>query len=275
MSTIEKLGTFVESRKVQNCIIWLIVFNAILLGLETSPSIMADFGPAISAIDHAILAVFVAELLAKLTYRRLAFFRDGWNWFDLVVVGIALVPASGPLAVVRTLRVLRLLRLVSVVPSMRSVIEGLLRALPGMGSIAALILLIFYVSAVLTTNLYGADFPDLFGDLGASLFTLFQIMTLEAWGDIARKTMELHPASWIFFVIFILVTSFAVLNLFVGVIVNGMQSQIEEEHAVEEERAHDERALMLEEIRQLSAKLAQIGDELASVRATVEGKARG
>jgi voltage-gated sodium channel len=215
MSIFEKWGRLVESTSMQRVVMWLIVTNAVLLGLETVPAIMNEFGPIILMLDQAILAVFVFELLGKFAYRRLAFFRDGWNWFDLIVVGIALVPAAGPLAVLRTLRVLRLLRLLSVVPSMRAVIEGLFRALPGMGSIAALISLIFYVGSVLATNLYGRDFQDWFGKIGASMYSLFQIMTLESWSmGIVRPVMEVHPWAWAFFVPFILVTTFAVLNLF-------------------------------------------------------------
>jgi voltage-gated sodium channel len=221
---------------------------------------MDSFGPVISAADHVILAVFVFELLSKLAYRRLTFFREGWNWFDLIVVGIALVPAAGPLAVLRTLRVLRLLRLLSVVPSMRRVVEGLFRALPGMGSIAALILLIFYVAAVFMTNMYRTAYPDWFGDLGASLFTLFQIMTLEGWADMAREMMASHPWTWIFFLVFILSTTFAVLNLFIGVIVSAMEAEAAEEEGKEFDR--------------ISAQLTEMQGEMARLRDLLEDRAR-
>jgi len=273
MSIFEKWGRLVESTSMQRVVMWLIVTNAVLLGLETVPAIMNEFGPIILMLDQAILAVFVFELLGKFAYRRLAFFRDGWNWFDLIVVGIALVPAAGPLAVLRTLRVLRLLRLLSVVPSMRAVIEGLFRALPGMGSIAALISLIFYVGSVLATNLYGRDFQDWFGNIGASMYSLFQIMTLESWSmGIVRPVMEVHPWAWAFFVPFILVTTFAVLNLFVGTIVNAMQSEGQEEQAAQSRQAHEERIAMMAEIRAMSDKLADISGELSKLRAAAETK---
>ena len=260
MSMVEKLGRFVEGAGFQRVIMWLIVINAILLGAETFPAVMDNYGAAVQLLDHIILAIFVFELFGKLVYRRLAFFHEGWNWFDLIVVGIALVPAAGPLAVMRTLRVLRLLRLLSVVPSMRRVVEGLFRALPGMGSIAALILLIFYVAAVFTTNLYRTDFPEWFGDLGASFFTLFQIMTLEGWADMAREMMQSHPATWIFFLIFILSTTFAVLNLFIGVIVSAMEAEAAEEEGKEFDR--------------ISAQLNEMQQEMAKLRALLEDKAR-
>ena len=260
MSIVEKLGRFVEGVRFQRVIMWLIVVNALLLGAETFPAVMDNYGNAVHLLDNTILAIFVFELFGKLVYRRLAFFREGWNWFDLIVVGISLVPAAGPLAVLRTLRVLRLLRLLSVVPSMRRVVEGLFRALPGMGSIAALILLIFYVAAVFMTNMYRADYPDWFGDLGASFFTLFQIMTLEGWADMAREMMQSHPATWIFFLVFILSTTFAVLNLFIGVIVSAMEAEAAEEEGKEFDR--------------ISAQLTDMQQEMAKLRALLEDKAR-
>jgi len=213
-------------------IIALIVINAIVLGLETSPSAMAFAGPALLALDTAILAIFVVELLAKLAVQRAGFFRNGWNLFDSMVVSIALVPAGESLSVLRTLRILRVLRLVSSVPSMRRVVAALLRAIPGMGSILSLLALVFYVSSVMATKLFGAGFPEWFSTIGASAYTLFQIMTLESWSmGIVRPVMAAQPYAWAFFVPFILVTSFAVLNLFIGIVVDAMHS----EHAAEEE----------------------------------------
>ena len=267
MGWIERIGRAVESERAQRVIAGLIVFNAIILGLETVPSAMAEFGPVLLALDSAILAVFVAEILAKLAYRRLDFFRSGWNWFDLIVVGIALAPATGSLSVLRSLRVLRVLRLLSVVPSMRKVIEALLRALPGLGSVGALIFLIFYVGAVLTTKLFGADFPDWFGSIGASMYSLFQIMTLESWSmGIVRPVMEVHPNAWLFFVPFILATTFAVLNLMVGIIVDAMQSQHKADQAIEAAQAHDERAAILAELEATRGGLAALSAEIAELR---------
>ena len=173
-----------------------------------------------------MLTVFVIEILGKLAYRNWRFFLNGWNVFDFAIVTIALIPASGPLAVLRSLRILRALRLLSVVPSMRRVVQALLSAIPGIGSVGLLILLIFYVGAVVSTKVFGAAFPEWFGSIGASMYTLFQVMTLESWSmGIVRPVMEVHPLSWIFFIPFILVTSFTVLNLFIGIIVDAMQSQ--------------------------------------------------
>ncbi|RVU36283.1 ion transporter [Hwanghaeella grinnelliae] len=222
----EKLGKFVEGRRFQGFVMVLIITNAVTLGLETMPGVMAVAGDWLHLFDKAVLAVFVFEILGKLIYRRARFFLDGWNIFDFVIVGIALIPASGPLAVLRSLRVLRAFRLLSVVPSMRRVVQALLLAIPGIGSVGLLILLIFYVGSVISTKIFGAAFPEWFGTIGASMYTLFQVMTLESWSmGIARPVLEQFPHAWIFFIPFILVTSFTVLNLFIGIIVDAMQSQ--------------------------------------------------
>ncbi len=226
MSMRERIGAFVMAPKIQNLITGLIVLNAVTLGLETSDVVRANYGAGLHVLDKVVLAVFVLEIAAKLIHRGARFFTDGWNVFDFIVVGIALIPAAGPLAVLRALRILRTLRLLSVVPQMRVVIQALFSALPAMASIVALITLIFYVGAVLSTNLFGTEFDAWFGHIGRSMYTLFQIMTLESWSmGIVRPVMETYPYAWIFFVPFILVTSFAVINLFIGVIVDSMQAQ--------------------------------------------------
>ena len=222
----DRLGQFVESRAAQRVIIALIILNAVTLGLETDPDFVRQFGTALNIFDTSILAIFAFEILSKLIYRRLAFFKNGWNIFDFIIVGISLVPSSGPMSVLRTLRIFRAMRLLSVVPSMRKVTQALLSAIPGILSVGSIILLIFYVSAVLSTNFFGTEFSAWFGTIGRSMFTLFQIMTLESWSmGIVRPVMEDFSWAWIFFVPFILVTSFAVLNLFIGIIVDAMQSQ--------------------------------------------------
>ena len=226
MSMRERIGAIIQAPKIQNLITVLIVLNAITLGLETSPVIMADYGPVLHFLDKAVLMVFVLEISAKLIHRGWRFFTEGWNVFDFLVVGIALVPAAGALSVLRALRILRTLRLLSVVPQMRVVIQALFAAMPAMASIIALITLIFYVAAVLATNLFGEGFEAWFGHIGRSMYTLFQIMTLESWSmGIVRPVMDVHPYAWVFFVPFILITSFAVINLFIGVIVDSMQAQ--------------------------------------------------
>ncbi len=241
-----RLGAFIEHALTQRLILALILINAVTLGLETSPAVMAQAGGFILALDKAILAVFVVEIAIRVYVHRLAFFRDPWSVFDFLVVGIALAPATGQFAVLRALRVLRVLRVLTIVPSMRRVVGALLAAIPGLGSIALVLLLIYYVFAVIATNLFAASHPEWFGDIGRSLYTLFQIMTLESWSmGIARPVMEHFPYAWAFFVPFILIATFTMLNLFIAIIVSAMQSYSEAEHAetvqtVEQAREHIE-----------------------------------
>ena len=238
----------IEHPRFDQAIIALIVANAITLGLETSPTIVARFGDLLHVFDRAVLAVFVVELLLRFFVYRSRFFHDPWRVFDFVIVGIALLPTSGAFSVLRALRVLRVLRLVSMVPSMRGVVSALLAALPGMASIIGLMALVLYVSAVMATKLFGAIAPEFFGSLGASLFTLFQVMTVEGWPEIARGVMAQSPYAWIFFVTYLLIATFMVLNLFIAVIVNAMQLQVTEDLKSEEEM-HTQ--LILDEVRAL------------------------
>jgi voltage-gated sodium channel len=248
-----RLGTWIESEPVQRTIIALIIINAITLGLETSPRIMQSVGGVLLFIDRTLLTVFVLEILIKLYATRSAFFLNPWNLFDFIVVGIALIPSSGPLTV---LRVLRVLRLVSMVPRFRFVVESLLRAIPGIMSIAGLLLIVFYVAAVMATGLFGERFTDWFGSIGSSMYTLFQIMTLESWSmGIARPVMEVYPWAWAYFVPFILVATFTMLNLFIAIIVSTMQSMVEEQKEQETaaigELVHDENIELHQELRAL------------------------
>ncbi len=267
MFSRERIGAWIESSPVQRFIIAVIILNAVTLGLETSASLMATWGGLLHLLDRAALTIFVIEIGLKLYAFRLGFFRGAWNVFDFIVVGIALVPASGPLAVLRALRVLRVLRLVSTVPRLRFVVEALLAAIPGITAIAGLMLLIFYVFAVMATGLFGQAFPEWFGSIGASMYTLFQIMTLESWSmGIARPVMAEFPAAWLFFVPFILIATFTMLNLFIGIIVDTMQTMHEADHAAErrevEGAMHRDTDLVLAEVRRLQTDLAALRAEL-------------
>jgi voltage-gated sodium channel len=253
----QRLDRWLESAPVHNSLIALILVNAVILGLETSPQLMAVWGSWLSAADRAILAVFVVEIALRLYVNRLAYFRDPWNVFDFTVVAIALVPASGPLAVLRALRILRVLRLITLVPSMKRVVSGLLSALPGLTSVMGIICIIFYVAAVIATKLFAADFPALFGDLGKTAFTLFQVMTLEGWAmEVVRPVMAVYPLSWIFFLVFILASTFTLLNLFIAVIVN----------AIHQEGAEDRPDPTVAEIARLREEIVALRSQLGGGR---------
>ncbi len=260
-----RVGDWVESRGVQNLIIGLIVFNAVMLGLETSETAMARAGGLIVLAERSVLAVFVLEIALKLYAWDLRFFRNAWNVFDFAIVAVALVPASGPFAILRALRILRVLRLITRVQRLRHIIESLLKALPSIGWIGVLLLMVFYIFGVMGTQLFGDAFPRFFGTLGRTMYTLFQIMTLESWSmAVARPVLEEFPYAWIYFVTFILVTAFTVLNLFIGIIVNTMQEgyhESEEQSRQEiETRARMERQEMLELIREIDQRLERLED---------------
>jgi len=263
------LRKFVEDKRTERLIIILIIINAIVLGLETSETAMASFGRQFEIVDQAILAVFVVEIIARLIVHRGAFFRDPWSIFDFFVVGIALVPTTGAFSVLRALRVLRVLRLITTVPSLQRVVGGLIAALPGMASVVALLSLLFYVFSVMATKLFGAHFPEWFGSIGASAYSLFQIMTLESWSmGIVRPVMETFPYAWAFFVPYIVVTTFAVLNLFIGIVVNAMQAEHEkaaaEDRAAERDIVHDETAPLVDEIKALRIEIEILRQKITS-----------
>ncbi len=217
------LADRLDSPRAQRFVTVVILLNALILGLETSASAMAVAGGWLKLADKLCLMVFLIELGAKLAASGLSFFRNGWNWFDFLVVGVALVPGAGPWAVLRSLRVLRVLRLLTVVPQLRKVVAAFLHAIPGLGGVVLVMTIFFYTAGVLATNLFGAAFPVWFGSLGASLYSLFQIMTLESWSmGIVRPLMEVYPWAWAFFVPFIIIATFTILNLFIGIIVSTM-----------------------------------------------------
>ncbi|MFN4057822.1 MAG: ion transporter [Roseinatronobacter sp.] len=258
----QRVADFLDLKLVRNGIVGVILFNAVLLGMETSDAIMGAVGPLILLLDKICLSIFVAELVLKFYAHRLAFFKSGWNIFDFLIVGISLMPGAQTFSVLRALRILRLLRVVSVTPSLRRVVEGFLKALPGMGSVFLLMGMIFYIGSVMATKLFKNSFPEWFGDLGNSAYTLFQVMTLESWSmGIVRPVMGQYPYAWAFFVPFIMVTTFAVVNLLVGLIVNSMQDA----HAEESNKATDD--YRNEVLARLSAIEAQLQQERAQSRA--------
>lgn len=267
----QSLKQLIESHSFQGFIVTLIVINAILLGMETSTNLMANYGDAIAIIDNIILTVFVLEIIVRLYVYRLKFWRDPWSVFDFCVVFIALVPATGPFAIVRALRVLRVLRLLTMIPSMQRVVGALLSAIPGLSSIAFVLLIFYYVTAVMATHFFSAAYPEWFGNLGRSLYTLFQIMTLESWSmGISRPVMEQFPYAWAFFIPFILIATFTMLNLFIAIIVNAMQRYTSEEREetatiIHESQEHIETSLH-EEVVQLRAELKVIKQLLLETR---------
>jgi len=254
----DRVRALVESQRFQRAIVVVIIINAITLGIETSDAVVARYGDLLHYVDRVALGIFVVELALRLYAYRLRFFRDPWNVFDLLIVGISLAPARSGLSVLRALRILRSLRLVSAVPGMKRVVSGLLSAIPAMMSIVLLLGLVLYVGAVLATELYGHSTPRHFGDLGTSLFTLFQVMTGEAWPDIANEVLPQHPSAWVFFVVYILISTFVVLNLFTAVVVSAMEPERREESEAE--------ARLLAEVRALRGEVEAMRAEIRAER---------
>ena len=254
-TTRQILADWLDRPRIRQFQNGVIIFNAILLGLETSPEVMGTAGTIILTLDWICLAIFVIEIALKLVAHGARFFRSGWNVFDFLIVGIALMPATQGLSVLRALRILRVLRVISAAPRLRRVVEGFVTALPGMGSVFLLMGIIFYIGAVMATKLFGASFPEWFGTLGASFYSLFQIMTLESWSmGIVRPVMDVYPYAWLFFVPFIMVTTFAVVNLLVGLIVNSMQDAHAEESNAATDAYRDE---VLDRLRKIEERLGK------------------
>lgn len=264
-----KLARWLERTSVQMSFLAVIIFNAILMGVSTSDAAIERFGSLLLGIDKVIVAIFVVEMVLKLYAYRFRFFFSAWNIFDLLIVIISLMPATQTLSALRGLRVIRSMRVLSAIPQMRDVIRALGDALPGMGAVMLLLLIFFYIFAVMATVLYGDTFPQWFGSVGSSLYSLFQIMTLESWSmGIVRPVMEAHPYAWAFFVPFIICTAFAVLNLFIGLLVNTMQAAVEE--AQDEELSkimtmvQDQNARAEEQMKAMREELAEIRKELGA-----------
>ncbi len=257
----------VESSKFRNGIMAVIIFNAITLGISTSDTAQASYGSVLSWIDRIALSIFVVELLLKFYAYRMAFFKSAWNIFDLGIVAVGLLPTSEGLAALRGLRVIRAMRLLSAFPQMRAVVQALLDALPGMGAVVIMLMIVYYVFGVMATILYGDAFDEWFGTVGRSIYSLFQIMTLESWSmGIVRPVMKEFPQAWSFFVPFIIITAFSVLNLFIGLLVNTMQAAVEADTEAEFEKL---RKLVREETDHVDDNVTALHAELKALRAEI------
>jgi len=261
---------FIEMVYFQHFITFLILFNGVTLGLATSNEFMAVYGDYINYIDAFVISVFTIEIALRIFVHRLNFFKDPWSLFDFFVVTISLIPTSDGLSILRVLRVLRLFRLLTIVPQMRLIISAILSVIPGMASVSLVLLLFFYVFAIIATNLFSATFPQWFGTLGESMYTLFQIMTLESWSmGIARPVLEVHPNAWLFFVIYILIVTFIMVNLFIGLVVDaiftikGSETEEAEKNHSSFLSAQDEIQSLQNELKEMKLLMAKIDKKLS------------
>lgn len=265
----EKLAGFLESENFQGFIVSLILINSILIGLETSPAYMEAFGHIIDQIDIIILVIFVIEMALKVYAFGSDFFKSPWNLFDMAVVLVSIVPSAGSFAVLRALRVLRTLRLLNNIPKLKIIIESLIHAVPSIGWIMVLLMIIYYIFAVIGTNLFGNDYPQYFGTLGDTMYTLFQIMTLESWSSaIARPILETNPSAVIYFVVFILIATYTTLNIFIAIVVNTM-NELHRRGLAEEEKhikdfVHVENEQLLKRMSELQIEMKELKNLIKS-----------
>lgn len=263
-----KIKDFVENNKFQNFIIGLIIINSITIGFETSEEMMASIGIYLRIIDKTILAVFILEMLIKFYAYRFKFFKSGWNVFDFLIIAVAVLPTSGTFAIFRALRIFRSLRLIKNIPKLRFIVESIFHSLPSLVWIFVLLMLVFYVFAVIGTKLFSSDYPEWFGDIWASMFSLFQIMTLEGWAEISRTIMEKYSMSYIYFVAFILIASYTTLNIFIAIVVNTM-SEIQQKSAETSvdkigDIIQDENEELKQDIRLLKEQIIKLENKLTN-----------
>jgi voltage-gated sodium channel len=214
----------------QGFIVAVILANAVVLGLQTYDEIEAEAGSLLTTLDGIFLGVFVVELAIRILgygphlrgFRN--FFREGWNVFDFVVIGAAFVPGLRENAtLLRLVRLLRVVRVVSVLPDLRVLIRGMVKSLMPIGTMAVVALLVLYVYGMVGWILFNEELPDQWGTIGDSMLTLFVMMTLENFPQYMDAAMEFHPQAWIFFVSYVLVASFLVINVLIAIIINSME----------------------------------------------------
>ncbi len=244
MSEIKaKIADLIERRWFRTGVLVLIIANALILGAETFPGVNERAGIALLVMDRLIVYAFVAEISLRMFAEAGSYFKKGWNVFDFLVVLVSLIAATSGLAALRAFRVLRVLRVITVIPRMRIVVSALLDSIPGIASVGVVIALIVYVFAVIAANLYGGAHPEIFGNVFTAMYTLFQVMTLEGWPEIAASVAETHPRSWIFFLTFVMIATFTMLNLFVAIVVRVVEEDsesvvedvIENQHKIQRE----------------------------------------
>jgi voltage-gated sodium channel len=275
------LSRFVEGNRFRSVVMIAVIVNALVLGLDTYAELPEAVHRACNFLDNAFVLLFVIEILLKLAAWRLRFFTSAWNIFDFLVVGVSLVTA-GPFSVLRALRVLRTLRLVSTVKAMRRVVEALIRAIPGISAILGVLTVFFYVGAVLTTSLFGQSHPELFGALGNSTITLFQLMLFDNWADVLRDVGATYWWAPVFFIAFTVVTAFAVLNLFIAVMVDALRNEhdrLQDSELEALEHSHKATRRGFEEldasVKTLEAKVDAVLDKLETVQAGMAAKRDG
>ena len=267
----KRLAAIVNGKRFHDAILVLIFINALVLAVDVMPGMAEETRQILQGIDRFIVWIFIVEIILRIIANGRAFFRDGWSIFDFLVVVISAPATLTGISALRILRALRLLRVLSGVSHLRRVGEALVAAVPGISWVAALLFLIIVISAIIGTNLFGEGVPEYFGDLFVSMYTLFMVLTLEDWPDVADAVLEVYPMAWIFFVSFIVLATFTVVNLFVGVIVAVMDRETSTYY--EWERAYRDRLRM--DLDTLMENVSSISDKVDRLSGEGEGEDRG
>ena len=269
---MERLKKFVEGKLFQNTILIVSIINSIILGLQTFPAINNSAGDVLSVIDNICLGIFIVEMLLKMVaYKFFGYFKSAWNWFDFIIVITSLLSGLAVLSSIRILRVFRVFRslkglrgfkMISSLKPLQVIIAAIGKSLPGISWTALLLLIIYYIFSIIGVTQFGEAFPDWFGDIPKAMYTLFQVMTLESWSmGISRPVMEVFDYAWAYFVPFVLVSAFVMMNVVVGIVVNAISEVAEmnrqEEH--EENGTTDIKA----EIDAVKEHLAKLEEMLA------------
>lgn len=253
---------FVDNPMFERFIISIILINGVTMWLETSKVVMESVWEYLHMFDTIVVAIFSVEAVLKIIAYKTKYFKNWWNLFDFTIVLISLAPSSWPFQVLRILRVFRLLRLVTIIPSMRKIVTALFSVIPWMLSVSALLMIVFYVYAIMVTQLYWAVFPQWFGTLWESFYTLFQIMTLESWSMwIVRPVMEIFPYSWIVFVSFVLIATFIMINLVIAIVVEAM-NKITHQEENEENKSKEDNQITKKDFVKLEKKIEKLMLEL-------------
>ena len=212
-----------NSNWMHGFIITLVLCNGVVLGLRTEASAAAHMGALLTFVDNLTIGILVVEVLTRFLVTGTRFFKRGWNIFDAVILSVSVYAIVYDIQVLEALRIMLLFRIIELIPTMKHVVEAIKRAVEGLTNAVILLLVVFYTFSVAATHLFGAIADEQFGNVGRAMFTLFQVMAFDNLGDIIRPLMAKEPWAWAFFVVFLILTAFSILNLFIGIIVQAMQ----------------------------------------------------
>ncbi len=273
---MEKLKQFVEGTLFRGLVLVFIIINAIVLGLQTSTSVNNSIGDILSVIDTVCLIVFIIEMILKMiAYKFFGYFKNAWNVFDFTIILISVLSGLSVLSSFRVFRVFRVFRslkglrgfkMASSLRPLQVIISAIGKSLPGISWAMLLMVIVYYIFSIIGVTIFGEEFVDWFGNIPKAMYTLFQVMTLESWSmGISRPVMEVFPYAWAYFVPFVLISSFIMMNVIVGIVVNAI-SEVAEGKA----KAEEEKKEQAKKKSKTKPKEELIREEIASVREHLE-----